>query len=45
MDGVELPFGVHLGATSLGEEALVLRLARVLELAAPWPALAPDFRR
>ncbi|SEA24799.1 amidase [Bowdeniella nasicola] len=44
IDGVELPFGVHLGATRLGSEALLLRIARCLELADPWPALAPAYR-
>ncbi|MDO5700496.1 MAG: amidase [Bowdeniella nasicola] len=43
-DGVSrlLPFGVHIGATRLGDEVAVLAAARVLERAAPWPRLAPD---
>ncbi|MDO5727949.1 MAG: amidase [Bowdeniella nasicola] len=41
---VELPFGVHLGAVTTCSEALLLRLARALELAAPWPHLAPNYR-
>ena len=46
IDGVELPFGIHLGATRPGDEALLLALAARLEDRDPWPlgrptALAP----
>lgn len=44
VDDVELPFGIQLGATRLGDEELLLRLARVLELLEPWPQLAPSCR-
>lgn len=37
VDGVELPFGVHLGATRPGAEALLLTLAAQLEAHDPWP--------
>lgn len=40
----ELPFGVQLGGVTAISEALLLRLARALELAAPWPLLAPAYR-
>ncbi|MFC7458512.1 amidase [Brachybacterium sp. GCM10030267] len=37
VDGVELPFGVHLGATRPGDDALLLSLAAQLEAHDPWP--------
>ena len=37
VDGVELPFGVQLGATRPGDEPLVLALAAQLEAHDPWP--------
>ena len=37
LDGVELPFGVQLGATRPGEEPLLLSLAAQLEEHDPWP--------
>lgn len=37
VDGVELPFGVQLGATRAGDDALLLALAALLEQANPWP--------
>lgn len=37
LDGVELPFGVQLGATRPGDEALLLSLAAQLEARDPWP--------
>ena len=37
LDGVELPFGVHLGATRPGEEPLLISLAAQLEEHDPWP--------
>lgn len=37
VDGVELPFGVQLGATRHGEESLLLALAAQLEARDPWP--------
>lgn len=37
IDGGELPFGVHLGATRPGDEALLLSLAAQLEAHDPWP--------
>lgn len=39
IDSVVLPFGVHLGATRLGEDALVLQVAAVLERHDPWPQI------
>lgn len=36
-DGIELPFGVQLGATRPGDEALLLSLAAQLEAHDPWP--------
>ena len=41
IDGTELPFGVHLGATRPGEEALLLALAAQLEAHDPWPLVTP----
>lgn len=38
-DLIELPFGVHFGAVMPGQEALLLRIARVLEIADPWPLI------
>ena len=37
VERVELPFGVHLGATRPGAEALLLTLAAQLEAHDPWP--------
>lgn len=37
IDGVELPFGVQIGATRPGDEPLLLSLAAQLEQADPWP--------
>lgn len=37
VDGVELPFGIQLGATRPGEESLLLDLAAQLEAHDPWP--------
>lgn len=37
IDGVELPFGVQLGATRPGDDALLLALAAQLEAHDPWP--------
>nr|WP_157697265.1 amidase [Brachybacterium avium] len=37
IDGVELPFGVHLGATRHGDDALLLSVAAQLEARDPWP--------
>ncbi|GAA1488336.1 amidase [Brachybacterium sacelli] len=37
VDGIELPFGVQLGATRRGDEALLLQLAAQLEQHDPWP--------
>lgn len=37
IDGVELPFGVQLGAVRGGDEELLLALAAQLEQADPWP--------
>ncbi|MGP9537489.1 amidase [Brachybacterium sp. AOP43-C2-M15] len=37
IDGVELPFGVQLGATRPGDESLLLSLAAQLEAHDPWP--------
>ncbi len=39
-----LPCGVHVGAVRPGEEGLLLRLARLLEVRDPWPLIAPAFR-
>lgn len=39
IDGVELPFGVHLGAVRAGDDALVLAVARMLEARDPWPLI------
>ncbi|VDG75602.1 amidase [Actinobaculum suis] len=36
---IELPFGVHFGAVMPGQEALLLRIARALEILDPWPAI------
>lgn len=38
-----LPCGIHLGAVRPGEEGLLLRLARLLEIRDPWPLLAPSY--
>ncbi|ATG55171.1 amidase [Brachybacterium ginsengisoli] len=37
VDGVELPFGVQLGASRHGDDALLLALASQLEARDPWP--------
>ncbi|ATG52381.1 amidase [Brachybacterium vulturis] len=37
VDGAELPFGVHLGATRHGDDALLLSVAAQLEAHDPWP--------
>lgn len=37
IDGIELPFGIQLGATSWGAEPLLLALAAQLEALDPWP--------
>ncbi|MDO5662359.1 MAG: amidase [Brachybacterium sp.] len=37
--GVELPFGIHLGAVRAGDDALLLALAAQLEEADPWPLI------
>lgn len=37
IDGTELPFGVQLGATRPGDEAVLLALAAQLEAHDPWP--------
>ena len=37
IDGIELPFGIQLGATSWGAEPLLLALAAQLEVLDPWP--------
>lgn len=37
IDGIQLPFGVQLGATRPGKEALLLALAAQLEVHDPWP--------
>jgi len=43
IDGVELPFGVQLGATRHGEDALLLSVAAQLEAHDPWPLVrTPD---
>ncbi|WP_341360077.1 amidase [Georgenia sp. M64] len=44
VDGVELPFGVMLGAR-LGREEVLLGLAAQLEAADPWPHFAPGYPR
>jgi len=41
-DGRDLPIGSQFSA-GWGEDALLLRLARQLEQARPWPGLAPDY--
>lgn len=42
VDGVELPFGVQLGATRHGEDSLLLSLAAQLEAHDPWPLMPPQ---
>jgi amidase len=37
VDGVQLPFGVHLGAVRAGDESLLLAVAAQLERVDPWP--------
>ena len=37
VDGTELPFGVQLGATRHGDDALLLSVAAQLEAHDPWP--------
>ena len=37
IDGVELPFGVHLAGAHPWQEATILRVAAQLEAADPWP--------
>lgn len=44
LDSRGVPLGVH-AVADLGREDLLLRLAGQLEQAAPWPALAPAYRR
>ncbi|OKL52938.1 hypothetical protein BSZ39_12220 [Bowdeniella nasicola] len=44
VEGIELPFAIHIGATRLGDEGLLLRVARLLEQTDPWPQLAPAYR-
>ncbi|MGO4957426.1 amidase [Luteococcus sp. Sow4_B9] len=44
IDGVELPIGVMLTGL-LGADEILLRLARQLELADPWPSLPVDVRQ
>lgn len=39
IDGVELPFGVHLGAVRPGDEPQLLALAAQLEADDPWPLI------
>lgn len=39
VDGLELPFGVQLGAVRPGDDALLLSLAAGLEHADPWPLI------
>lgn len=39
IDGVELPFGIHLGAVRPGEDAMLLALAAQLEVIDPWPLI------
>lgn len=41
VEGIELPFGVMLGGTVIGQDARLLALAAQLEAADPWPAFAP----
>jgi len=43
IDGVELPFGIHLGAVRPGAEGLLLAVAALLEARDPWPLIrVPD---
>ena len=44
VDGVELPFGVQLGATRPGQESLLLALAAQLEEHDPWPLVRAPHR-
>ena len=44
VDGVELPFGVQLGATRPGREPLLLALAAQLEEHDPWPLVRAPHR-
>jgi amidase len=44
VDGIELPFGVQLGATRPGEESLLLALAAQLEEHDPWPLVHAPHR-
>lgn len=37
VDGIELPFGVQLGAVRAGDDALLLQVAAQLERVDPWP--------
>jgi amidase len=37
IDGVQLPFGIHLGGVRAGDEPLLLAVAAQLEAADPWP--------
>ncbi|MGP9695542.1 amidase [Brachybacterium sp. AOP25-B2-12] len=41
LDGVELPFGVHLGAVRAGDDDLLLAVAALLERLDPWPLVTP----
>ncbi|MDY5151321.1 amidase family protein [Actinotignum urinale] len=37
IDGITLPFGIHLAGTRPGQEALLLKMAEYLEKVDPWP--------
>jgi amidase len=41
IDGIELPFGVQLGAVRAADEDLLLSLATSLEASDPWPTRIP----
>ncbi|NMA77108.1 MAG: amidase [Actinomycetales bacterium] len=42
LEGIELPFGVQLGAARHGEDALLMSLAAQLEAHDPWPLMPPQ---